>query len=348
MIETVTGDLLQSDADALVNTINTEGVMGKGIALRFRRRFPAMYDDYRRACKAGTVQIGHMLVWETGAVTGPRHIVNFPTKRHWRSRSRIADVEAGLTDLARVIRERNIHSIAVPPLGAGNGGLPWPQVRQAILTGLGGLSDVQVLLYEPQGAPDPRQMVTATPAKPLSENTAAFVDALGRYLTMVIDGKPSLIEVQKLMYFLQEAGQPLNLRFIRGLYGPYADQLRHVMIFTEGTYTVGFGDGANRPLDSSLELLPGACDKASAVLEAFPETRQRIDRVMELTDGFDSMYGMELLGTIHWLVKHEGVDPDDIDAITSQVAGWTKRKANLFTRPHIEVALAHLRQLNWL
>jgi len=348
MIETATGNLLQADADALVNTVNTEGVMGKGIALQFRRAYPAMYDAYKVACRVGDVQIGKMLVWETGMVTGPRYVVNFPTKRHWRTLSRLDDVEAGLTDLVRVIRERGITSIAVPPLGAGNGGLPWAQVRSAIVGALGSLTDVRVLLYEPHGAPDPRQMVTAGVPQPLTEHRAALIDLIGRYLAVVMDAKPTLVEVQKLAYFLQEAGQPLRLQYVRGPYGPYADSLRHVLISTEGTYTMGYGDGSDRPLDSSIELMPGAQQQASAILAEHPQTRHRIDRVMDLVDGFDSRYGMELLGTVHWLVKHEGADPAEPARLTSEIARWTKRKAELFTQPHVEVALEHLHSLGWI
>ena len=227
VIEIAEGNLLHADVDALVNTVNTEGVMGKGIALQFRRAYPAMYDAYRAACKAGEVEIGKMMVWETGQASGPRYIVNFPTKRHWRAPSRLADVEAGLADLVRVAREYELDSIAVPPLGAGNGGLPWSQVRPLIVEALDRLDDTRVLLYEPRGAPDPRQMVTAAEPKSLTVNRAAFLGLLGRYLASTMAPKASLVEVQKLMYFLKEAGQSLpRLQFVKAPYGPYADTLR--------------------------------------------------------------------------------------------------------------------------
>ncbi len=348
MIEEAHGDLLKADVDALVNTVNTEGVMGKGIALQFRRAFPTMYDAYRSACRCGDVQIGRMWVWETGMAAGPRFIINFPTKRHWRSKSRIVDIEDGLSDLVHVIQERRIASIAIPPLGAGNGGLPWGMVRERIMTALSGLAGVQVLLYEPQGAPAPHLMRTASPAEPLTENRAVFIQLLGRYTMELMDGRPSLIEVQKLMYFLQEAGQPLRLRFVRGTYGPYADNLRHVLINTEGTYTIGYGDGTDRALDSSLELVPGAWGQAVAVLESHPESQNRSDRVMELADGFESMYGMELLGTVHWLVAHDKVPRDEVGAVQRGVAAWSPRKAKLFRPEHVSIALEHLRGLGWV
>ena len=143
-----TGDLLEATADALVNTVNTVGVMGKGIALQFKHAYPSMFKDYAQACKRGEVRLGEMWVFDAGQVTHPRWIVNFPTKGHWRSNSRILDIETGLEDLRRTIRELAVTSIAVPPLGCGNGGLDWDIVRPLIEQGLAGL-DTEVLLYVP-------------------------------------------------------------------------------------------------------------------------------------------------------------------------------------------------------
>ena len=129
MVELVTGNLLQADVEALVNTVNTVGAMGKGIALQFKQAYPANFEAYRKAVARGDVQPGRMFVFETGLLTNPRIIVNFPTKRHWRGGSRIEDIDAGLQDLAHVIVTRGIRSIAIPPLGCGNGGLDWGEVR---------------------------------------------------------------------------------------------------------------------------------------------------------------------------------------------------------------------------
>ncbi|MDR0960741.1 MAG: macro domain-containing protein [Propionibacteriaceae bacterium] len=345
MIEQASGDLLKADVDALVNTVNTVGVMGKGIALQFKRAYPDLFASYKRACKAGEVEIGRMMVWPTGAFSNPRYIINFPTKRHWRSPSLLGDVEAGLVDLVRVIKEYEITSIAVPPLGAGNGGLPWSAVKPRIVEALGDIPGLRVLLYEPLGAPPAQKMTRATPPRPLTVNRAALVSVVGRYLTTAFDTSP--IEVQKLMYFLQEAGQPLRLRFERGTYGPYADNLRHVLIETEGVYTIGYGDGTARSTDSSFSLLPGAWESAEKVLSQDANTRKRIDRVIDLTEGFDSMYGLELLGTVHWLVRREGASSDDPAAVAQKVASWNTRKAELFTEPHVKAALIQLNDQGW-
>jgi O-acetyl-ADP-ribose deacetylase (regulator of RNase III) len=153
MIEFVTGDLLKSEADALVNAVNCVGVMGRGIALQFKSAFPENFKAYAAACKREEVQPGHMFVFETGRLTPPRFIINFPTKRHWRDNSRMEDIDAGLADLVGVIRDKEIRSIAVPPLGSGLGGLDWRAVRPRIEHALEGLNDVRVLVYEPYDAP---------------------------------------------------------------------------------------------------------------------------------------------------------------------------------------------------
>ena len=150
MIEFTKGDLLEAEVDALVNAVNTEGVMGRGIALQFRKRFPDMFQAYRRACTSGQVQPGRMHVFERKNMSSPRFIINFPTKRHWRSPSRLEDIEAGLRALAEEVKRRNIRSIAVPPLGCGNGGLDWQSVLPCIKAALGPLANVRVLVFSPE------------------------------------------------------------------------------------------------------------------------------------------------------------------------------------------------------
>jgi O-acetyl-ADP-ribose deacetylase (regulator of RNase III) len=149
MITFAQGNLLDANAEALVNAVNTVGVMGKGIALMFKGAFPKNFGAYVAACKRGEVQVGRMLVSERQQLTGPKWIINFPTKKHWRNPSRIEWIEEGLADLKRVIVERNIRSIALPALGSGNGGLAWHDVRPRIETALGTLPDIDIIVYEP-------------------------------------------------------------------------------------------------------------------------------------------------------------------------------------------------------
>ena len=175
-----TGNLLEADVDALVNTVNTVGVMGKGIALQFKYAFPENYEAYRRACEQETVRLGEMFVFETGALGQPRWIINFPTKQHWRGRSRLRDIESGLEALGTTIREYQIESVAVPPLGCGNGGLDWADVLPSILTRLDDL-DAEVWIYPPGGTPPADQMVIATQRPVLTAGKAALVAMVDRY-----------------------------------------------------------------------------------------------------------------------------------------------------------------------
>lgn len=149
------GDILAEDAEALVNPVNCVGVMGGGLALQFKKAFPGNFDGYAEACRHGEVRPGRMFVSEIGRPGAvPRYIVNFPTKRHWREGSRMEDIEAGLEDLQRVVREREIRSIAVPPLGCGLGGLDWREVRPRIEGALRDFGDVAVVIFEPVGEPE--------------------------------------------------------------------------------------------------------------------------------------------------------------------------------------------------
>lgn len=346
MISQSQGNLLQADVDALVNTVNTVGVMGKGIALQFKRAFPAMFKEYARAAQRGEIRLGVMHVWSTGQLTGPRFVINFPTKGHWKASSRLIDIERGLDDLVRVIRREGIRSVAVPPLGCGNGGLDWAVVKPLICAKLEPLDDVDVLLFAPAGAPAAASMPSEGPAPRMSPGRAALIGLLASYSRHAL-AEPSVIEAQKLMYFLQLAGEPLRLDFQGHHYGPYADQLRHVLREVEGHYLSGFGDGAT-PVQQAepLKVLPGAEDAARPVLENHPETTERISRVLDLIEGFESTYALELLATVHWVVNTG--DARDVGAVTAAVQKWSPRKGRMFTPDHIKIAVEALESRGWL
>src|SRR5215510_9661131 len=252
-----TGNLLDADVDALVNTVNTVGVMGKGVALQFKNAFPENYEAYRRAAEDEAIRLGRMFVFDIGKLTRPRFIINFPTKQHWKSRSRLEDIESGLVDLVRVIRELDIKSVAVPPLGCGNGGLDWEDVRPRIETALAPLEDVRTLLYAPSGAPAASGMKVATKRPRMTLGRAALLELLERYIEPGFGA--SVLEIQKLLYFMQIGGEPLRLNFAKGMYGPYAENVNHVLQAIEGHYLRGYGDRSLRVADwEPLELIPGA------------------------------------------------------------------------------------------
>ena len=343
MIRFKSGDILTEDAEALVNTVNCVGVMGRGIALQFKKAFPDNFRVYAKACQRGEVQPGRMFVFETGALTNPRYIVNFPTKRHWRGNSRIEDIDAGLRDLAAVIRQRDIRSIAVPPLGAGLGGLEWSDVRPRIEEALQGFNDLDVVVFEPRGAPAAERMVRGREAPRMSPERAVLVGLMHRYLNGLLDPFVTLLEVHKLMYFMQETGQRLKLRYTEGPYGPYAENLRHLLNEVEGHFISGYGDGGDRP-DKQLELVPGAVEDAAKVLRRSPKTRERFERVTDLVDGFESAFGLELLSTVHWvLVRDNPASRDDLVRLTY---AWNERKKR-FSPRQIGLAADVLRAKGW-
>lgn len=339
------GNLLESEADAIVNTVNTVGVMGKGIALQFKNAFPANFKAYERACKRDEVALGTMFVFDDGRLTPPHWIINFPTKGHWRSRSRMSDIAAGLDDLREVVAKFDMRSIALPPLGCGNGGLDWSEVRPLIERKLEGL-DLTVELYVPTGAPAARSMAPASEVPTMTPARAALVSMLDQYDRLALG--TSLIETQKLMYFLQEAGEDLALRFEPNLYGPYADGLRHLLKAVEGHYVEGFGDGSNKVSEAEpLVILDGALDDAANVLAGEPGLAGRMERVLRLVEGYASTYGLELLATVHWAATRSSSTGDLAD-VTQRVQDWNTRKAGMFTEHHIESAWAWLQERDWL
>ncbi len=346
MIERGSGNLLEAQVDALVNTVNTEGVMGKGIALQFKKAFPASYDVYRKECDAGRVQTGKVLVVHLGTLV-PRYIIHFPTKKHWRNPSRLDYVKQGLVDLVEQVRALGIRSIAIPPLGCGNGGLAWPDVRVLIEAAFMSLPDVRAILFEPAGAPEPAAMPNRTKVPSMTAGRAAVLAMMDRYLSTGFSYRLSLLEIQKLAYFLQVAGQPLRLDYAAGRYGPYADNLRHVLNHIEGHYTQGYGDGRSSP-ETPVTLLPGAAARAEAFLAEDATTRERIDRVSTLIEGFETPFGMELLATVHWVMKHREDTRESVDCAIAAVHDWNDRKAALMKPSQIRTAWTHLREHGWV
>lgn len=342
------GNLLNAPVEALVNTVNTVGVMGKGIALQFKRAYPAMFRDYVAATKRGEIELGKMHVWHASALGGPDFIINFPTKSHWRSASTLADIGAGLDDLARVIEREGIRSVALPPLGCGLGGLDWSDVEPLIRDKLGDLERVEIHLYPPAGSPPAAEMRTAEPKPRMTPGRAALVVLVDSYSRVAVEGATA-VAIQKLMYFLQEAGEPLRLRFSKNLYGPYADGLRAVMRSIEGHYLEGFGDGSQRvQVAEPFRVMPGAVDEARLLLSERPETVSRIARVMDLAAGFESAASLELLATTDWVARHSGTADPSEDDVAARVRSWSTRKERLFTDGQVHKAYSVLRDKGWL
>lgn len=343
MIETTQGNLLEADAEALVNTVNCVGVMGKGIALQFKQAFPANFASYKKACDAGLVQPGKMLVIDTGAMLNPRYIVNFPTKRHWKGKSRLEDIDSGLLDLVAQVRRLGIGSIAIPPLGAGLGGLAWTDIRPRIEAAFADLPDVRVLLFEPKGAPAVDAMPVNTARPRMTVGRALLLRLLDLYAQHGY--RHSLLEVQKLAYFLQEAGEPLRLEFKAHHFGPYAEKLNHALQRIEGHFIRGYGDRASQ---AEIRLLPEALADADALLAKHPEANAHLSSVKALIEGFETPYGMELLATVHWVATRDEASRRDPERLCRKVGDWSPRKRQVLKPTHIHKAFSRLTEQAWL
>lgn len=349
MINIASGNLIESDAEALVNTVNTVGVMGKGIALQFKRAFPEVYKAYAAACKDGKVTLGKMHVVDLGGlVRGPRYVINFPTKQHWRSKSRLEDIESGLRDLVATVERLEIQSIALPPLGCGYGGLKWDDVKPLIEAAFARSPDVDVQLFAPRGVPRADLMPNRTDRPTMSPGGAALVLTMNRYLSGLLDPVITLLEVHKSLYLLQNAGHELRLQYTKGTYGPYAANLRHLLSRLEGHYITGFGDASEQP-DKLLELLPEAVREAERFVQAqsLNSLRDHLETVSSLIEGYEDPQGMELLASVHWVASQAG-HPLTIEQITHQVHDWSTRKSRLLKPPAIEKAAHRLASRGWL
>lgn len=351
MITYGSGDLLAADTHAIINTVNCVGVMGKGIALQFKRRYPQMFKAYEKACKRGDVAIGKMFVAETGELEGPKYIVNFPTKTHWRASSKLAYIEAGLVDLIRVIRELDIASVAVPPLGVGNGGLEWADVEPRLVSAFQQLPDVHAVIYPPSGG---TRTIEGVGGLRMTWGRAVMLEAVRRYLQQRRAMEPwedpagvSHLEIQKLMYFANDVAPDLELDFTPSRYGPYSERVRHQLQSMEGTFTIGLGDGSAKALaNEPISLTPKGADMLANYLAAEPAAARvsfLVDKVLRMVEGFEGPYGVELLASTHWVAIREGAK-EPASAATA-VRKWTKRKGRIYSDDRVSVALDRVLQI---
>lgn len=355
MIRFTQGNLLDSGAEALVNTVNTHGVMGKGIALMFKEAFPENYFAYRAACKRGDVKVGRVFVTERTSLIGPKWIINFPTKQHWRNPSKIEWIASGLEDLKRVIIENNITSIAIPPLGSGNGGLDWEDVKPMINNAFAGLSDLDVIIYEPtrqyQNVAKRNGKEELTPAR------ALIAELVRRYSVLGIDC--SILEVQKLAYFLERviermtAENPLKLQFHANKFGPYANRLMHLLDALDGSYLHCDRRIADASPFEPIRFDDAMKDKVHAYLttEEAKVFRNALEVTADIIDGFESPLGMELLATVDWLLHRHGIAANR-SAIKQALEEWpggaeaAERKMKLFNDRLLDIAIERLSRLN--
>ena len=343
MLKFTKGNILKTNAEAIINTVNCVGVMGKGIALQFKQAFPENYLAYKKICDSGELKPGKLYIYDTGSMINPRYIINFPTKNHWKEKSKIDYIKSGLTALKESLGKLKIKSIAIPPLGSGSGGLAWLNVKKIIVGELNKLDDIDIYIFEPQGAPKFDSMPVRTSKPALTRARALLIKLINSYKApgYIL----SLLEIQKLAYFLQLAGENLNLEFVKGKYGPYAENLNFLLQRLEGHFLRGYGD---RSKDSQIHLLDRANDEADAFLEQDYISHKKLDRVSNLIKGFETPYGMELLATVHWVSSESPSIRDNIGGIVRKVKAWSERKRMRFQAKHIEIAWNRLKQQGWI
>ncbi|MEN0004959.1 MAG: macro domain-containing protein [Bacteroidota bacterium] len=335
MIRYIQGNIIQADVEALVNTVNTVGVMGKGIALTFKKAFPHNFKVYKQFCDDKKFNIGDLLITDTGQFR-PKYIVNFPTKEHWRRPSKIEFIEIGMKELVKEINEKQIKSIAIPPLGCGNGGLDWHEVKPLILKELEFIDEkVEVIIYEPgfnNQEIKPKNEIKLTPAR------AMLLASLKNY--QVLGYSINLLVIQKIAYFLQRFGEPLNLQYEKGHYGPYSHRLQHLVKYLNGHF-LHFKHEETKP--STLVHLRHL-DKVEAYNKVNLSTEQnnRLNEVQSLIEGFESPYGLELLATVDFIYQQENIE--DTEKVIEQIGNWTQRKKELMKPFHIKVAHQRLKE----
>lgn len=352
MIINVKGDLFDSDAEALVNTVNTVGVMGKGIALQFKENFPENYRLYREACKNNTLEIGKLLITKESIPSGEsKTIINFPTKKHWRYPSEYSYIEKGLVSLREEIISRKLHSVALPPLGSHNGGLDWSRVKRMIERILGDLN-CEIFLYEPSNEIVERmksERVRLTPARAMLLVLIADMNRYGEF--------GSVFAAEKLVYFLQRFGGKdyFNIEFKPYIYGPYSGgKVAHVLYHLNGSYIKGMGGMQNKPFDY-IWLMDDAEKEALTFINSYAEhdIKSVCDRTMKFLRSFYSNFSLELLSTVDYLMNFTGrftdwckMDMTEIlDALKHELHGWSTRKEVMFTSEYLSIAVNHLRNL---
>ena len=332
MINIEETNILNVRADVLVNSVNLKGVMGKGIALAFKNAFPENYKLYKRACESGEIKIGKIFVTETGQLF-PKHIINFPTKKHWRFPSKYEYIEEGLKDLVRWIRKSDVSSIAIPPLGSGNGKLNWARVKVMIMDHLKDFEEkVVITIIEPSRIFETEKEIKSI--KPhLTPARAMLIFLMNKY--RVLGYEVNLLVAQKLCYFLQRLGEPLNLRYERGYYGPFAPNLRPLLNVLNN-YFFHFNVKSDKPSTIIKNVNVKYAEVEGFVnLNLEKEQKERLNKTIELISGFETPFGLELLGTIDFILREKKKEMHS-EEILDELKDWTRRKEILFKPAYIE------------
>jgi O-acetyl-ADP-ribose deacetylase (regulator of RNase III) len=336
----IKGNLMNAPVQALVNTVNTVGVMGKGIALQFKESYPENFRLYAAACKRKELKPGKLLVVKEQSLSGEKIIINFPTKTEWFQKSKYEYIEEGLKDLVNVIRQYKIESIAIPPLGCGNGGLKWEKVKSLIEQYLGAINDVEIVIYEPNE--EVKELLKKEENKKESKLTPARAMLLYSMFYYESNGEQSsLFVANKLAWFLQRLGENLRLKFEASHYGPFSVQVGHVLHYLNGKYLRGLEQNNTKAFET-IELNYSTFEEIKRYInhELKPEQLQRLKELTQLIDGFQSALALEVLATVDYLRKEKKTTNEN--EIISYIKEWSNRKKNLFQDKYIQIANNHL------
>jgi uncharacterized protein YwgA/O-acetyl-ADP-ribose deacetylase (regulator of RNase III) len=358
MVKVLLGDIFESRAQTLVNTVNTVGVMGKGIALGFRKRFPEMYNDYVRRCERHEVKLGRPYLYLRVL---PPHIINFPTKEHWRSVSTLSDIVEGLKYLETHLRHWGVESLAVPPLGCGEGKLEWRVVGRTLYRHLASMG-VPVELYAPFGTPHAELQIEFLGARGGSDE---IIGSRARPEFHVEPGWVALVAIieevskeryhwpigrigfQKLAYFATEAGIPTGLEYRRGSYGPYAPEVKHVL---SSLINNGLIVERKRGQMFAAQVGPTYADARKGYESFLSQWNAQIARVVDLIVRMDTD-AAEIAATVHFAanrLREENDRQPTESEILNYVKQWKLRRRPPLDESEVALAIRKLNVLGWI
>jgi O-acetyl-ADP-ribose deacetylase (regulator of RNase III) len=341
MVTYRTGNLLEAETEALVNTINTVGIMGKGIAFQFREIFPENYKLYRKAVQAKEIKIGKVFVTQIQTLHGERYIINFPTKTNWKYPSKLEYISQGLDDLKRVIQQLSIKSIALPPLGCGNGGLDWNIVKHEIENRLSDLN-IEIIIYQPNERI--KELFAKENVKEVNLTSPRVMLVYLLYQYTALGESVSEFAAEKLMYFLQRFGETqLKLDFKNSYYGPYSGKVRHVLYVLNGKYILGYNQKQSNPFETIKINISEVNTIKNLLQEKLTSgERERLNKVVKFIQGFQTPYALELLSSVDSIIREK--KSFELEDIREGINEWSTRKKNLFSDKHLQIAIEHLKK----
>jgi len=339
------GDLFLDQSEAIVNTVNCVGVMGKGVALEFKRRWPENFKQYKKLCGAKQLIPGKVFIFDRGSLLdqcNPRYLVNFPTKNHWREKSKLSYIDEGLDDFVKQLIKFDIKSVALPPLGCGNGGLPWDDVRALIEEKLSSVDGIDFIVYGSKSSASKPEYEIQT--HKMTRERAILIKTIGEF-EKFFGGYLTRISLQKIVYFLQAMGLSYQVEFTKNEHGPYSEELKSAFKSMENQ---GFIEGFEK---HEVQATSSAFAEAEEFLsseggESDAKAQEFIDRLALLIEGYESPFGMELLSSVHYLVISE--NKSSTEEVVKSIQSWNDHKNDRFNPRSIEAAYDRLKEDEFL